>query len=142
MGRPGSITVMQNKPGLLTTSPAALIASLFLALQPQPMDAAMRPNEAYTAYWFSNYFATPMICTVNGGPVTLSNASPFIADSIVLHTDGAGKITGTGWFWIDYVTGPSAPWTALSVDVTGKISSSPTHPIPVVTLLLKGSGDS
>ncbi len=131
---------MQYKLSPFPPKTAFLLASVFLSFQLQPLKAAMRPNEAFIAYSLSNNFAAPSIWTVNGGPATLQGASPFISDSIVLHTDGAGKITGTGWFWIDYVTGPSAPYTAFFLDVTGKIASSPAQPTPVVTLLLKGSG--
>jgi hypothetical protein len=131
---------MQNKFSPVLSKTAVLLASALLSFQLQPAQAAMRPNESYIAYTLSNDFATPTLWTVNGGPTTLQGASPFISDSIVLHTDGAGKITGTGWFWVDYVTGPSAPYTAFFVDVTGKIASSPSQPTPMVTLLLKGSG--
>jgi len=128
---------MPNKLSPFPPKRAFLVAFAFLSLQLQSVNAAIRPNEAFIAYSLSNNFATPTIWSVDGGPATLQGASPFISDSIVLQTDGAGKVTGTGWFWIDYVTAPSAPFF---VDVTGKIASSPTQPTPVVTLLLKGSG--
>jgi hypothetical protein len=114
-----------------------LLASLVLLLQLQPLQAALRVGESFTAYSLSNNFGSPSIWTINGGPATFPNVFPFIGNAIVLHTDGAGKITGTGWFWIDYA---SAPYTALFVDVTGKIASSPSQTTPIVTLLIKGSG--
>src|SRR5437763_1317156 len=117
---------MQIKFSASVPRPAFLLASLFLSFHLQRTEAAMRPNEAFIAYSLSNNFGIPSIWTVNGGPATLPGASPFISDSIILHTDGAGKITGTGWFWIDYVSAPSAPYTAFFLDVTGKIASSPT----------------
>jgi hypothetical protein len=116
---------------------SACLGVLILAAGNMSVSAAPRAAETFTAYSLSNYFGAPSIWTVNGGPATLPNAFPFIGNAIVLHTDGAGKISGTGWFWIDYA---SAPYTAFLVDVTGKISSTPTHPVPVVTLLIKGSG--
>ncbi|HVV02011.1 MAG TPA: hypothetical protein VHH88_11655 [Verrucomicrobiae bacterium] len=81
-------------------------------------------------------FPNTQIWTVNQGPATLQGAFPFISPSIVLSTDGAGKITGTGWFWIDYITGP---YSAFLVDVTGRISKS-AKSATTVTLTLKGSG--
>src|SRR6476661_3590433 len=93
-------------------------------------------NETFTAYSLTMNFSNATIWTVNGGPATLGGF-PFISPSIVLHTDGAGKITGTGWFWIDYA---NEPYTAFLVDVSGKISSTTTPNSPSVTLTLKGSG--
>jgi len=126
---------MTDKHCSLLVKPALVLVSLFLCFP--SIKAASTPAETFTAYSLSMNFTNPSIWTVNGGPATLPNAFPFIGNAIVLHTDGAGKITGTGWFWIDYA---SAPYTAFLVDVTGKISSSPTKPIPVVTLAIKGSG--
>src|SRR4051812_24824920 len=92
--------------------------------------------ETFTAYALTMNFSNATIWTVNGGPATIGGF-PFISPSIVLHTDGAGKITGTGWFWVDYET---APYTAFLVDVSGKISSTTTPNSPSVTLTLKGPG--
>ena len=62
---------------------------------------------------------------------------PYISPSISTHTDGTGKITGSGWFWLDYASGP---YTAFLVDVTGRISPGKSKNNPVVTMQLKGSG--
>lgn len=78
-----------------------------------------------------------VIWTVNGGPASLPGDYPYISPSIVAHTDGAGKITGTGWFWLDYASGP---YTAFLVDITGRISSGKSKNNPIVTMQLKGSG--
>src|SRR4029079_12182783 len=93
-------------------------------------------TETFTAYSLTMNFSNATIWTVNGGPATIGGF-PFISPSIVLHTDGAGKITGTGWFWIDY---ENEPYKAFLVDVNGKSSSTTTPNSPSVTLTLKGSG--
>src|SRR3954447_12843115 len=113
------------KPGLLVSALSALVVC--------PGWAA---DEAFTAYSLSMAFSNTTIWTVNGGPGTLSS-SPFIGNAVVLHTDGAGKISGSGWFWIDY---SNAPYSAFLVDMTGQIIATPAKPLPTVTLSIKGSG--
>jgi hypothetical protein len=89
-----------------------------------------------TAYFVDINF-TNTICTVMGGPNTLHDF-PFIANALVLKTDGAGNISGSGWFWVDYSNAPA--YSAFLVDAKGKIASTTANSTPKVTLTIDGPG--
>jgi hypothetical protein len=98
-----------------------------------PLRATSQTASVYTV---TMNFPNAVVWTVNGGPSTIHDA-PFIGNALVLKTDGAGIISGSGWLWIDY---SNAPYSAFIVSVNGSISSSTLSPTPAVVLNLHGRG--
>src|SRR5260221_6942634 len=85
------------------------------------LSAVLSPSatgQTSSVYKVEMNFPNAVVWTVNGGPSTIHDF-PFIGNAIVLKTDGAGIISGSGWFWIDY---SNAPYSAFFVSVAGTIS--------------------
>ncbi|HSU52432.1 MAG TPA: hypothetical protein VLT36_00060 [Candidatus Dormibacteraeota bacterium] len=124
---------LRQSPGAFAFSPhLILVISLLIHLTaPQPTHA-----QTPTAYSLTMVFSNTIVWTVNGGPATISGW-PFIGNAMALHTDSKGRITGHGWFWIDY---SNAPYSAFVLEVDGKISSTTANPKPTVSLNLRGNG--
>jgi hypothetical protein len=94
-----------------------------------------------TPYSFNvNYTnAQAVVWEVNGAPGTTGTAFPQVEPDASVQTDESGKITGTGWMYIDYNTN-GTPYTAFVVNITGKIGNKTAGSAPAVTMAIKGTG--
>jgi len=112
---------------------------LALAVTAGGMLAASNAAETFQVYGLSAQFANSQnIWDVTDGPQSVSGF-PAVVANFSVQTDGAGKITGAGWLRVDYNLG-GMPFSWFVVSVNGKISSSKAKPIPVVKMIIKGSG--
>ena len=71
----------------------------------------------------------------NIGVNTTGGAATSISSDFSLNTDGSGKISGSGFMFVNYNVGHSL----IVVDVTGRIGSTATKPVSA-SLQIHGSG--
>ena len=103
--------------------------------------SAVAATETFTAYGLDITWTNSgaVIWDVNGAPRTPGGALPEISQSVAVDTDASGKITGSGTMAIAY-NSTGLPLSRFVVDLTGKISSTPSKPTASVTINIKGSG--
>src|SRR5205085_9645440 len=100
-------------------------------------------TDTFTAYDLSITFTneTAGYWSVNGAPTTTGTSflqiTPVNRSSSV-HTDDAGKITGTGMLQVIY-NQAGLPYSIFTVTYSGQISS-PSGAPPIVKIAIKGSG--
>ena len=113
----------------------ALSASLIINF------SASAAVETFTAYGLDIVWTNSgaVIWEVNGAPRTPGGAMPEILQSVAVDMDASGKITGSGITTITY-NSAGLPVSRFVVDITGKISSTPTKPTPAVTIVIRGNG--
>jgi hypothetical protein len=116
-----------------------LVSALALSTLAGGMSAASAAVETFMLYNLNFTFTNPemTVWRVNSGPQTTSGAASSINSDLSLNTDGSGKISGSGWMFINY--GTNAGFSQVIVDVTGRIGSTATKPVSV-SLQIHGSG--
>ena len=91
--------------------------------------------ETFTAYGLHIVWTNSgaVIWDIKGAPRTPAGALPEVAQFVAVDTDASGKITGSGTIEITY-NSTGLPLSRFVVDITGRISSTPTKPTAGVTL--------